>query len=149
MSLRAYSNRFLMLRNHTGIVAPRAFHSCWRLFALDQMQFYAYWTVVKWCFSILCSNLNFPFCICCLFGLFSSALSFFMRYCTKSFFRGVGQFYGWDSIAVGTWNKASSRLKKIRFLWFGFFVLWHINLRRLFNAKVIFVERYLTHIWGR
>ena len=28
MSLRAYSNRFLMLRNHTRMVIPRGFHSC-------------------------------------------------------------------------------------------------------------------------
>ena len=27
-------------------------------------------------FSILCSDLNFPFCICCLFGRFPSVLSF-------------------------------------------------------------------------
>ena len=26
ISLRAYSNRFLMLRNHMGMVVPRAFH---------------------------------------------------------------------------------------------------------------------------
>ena len=37
MSLRVYSNRFLMLRNHMGIVVPRAFHSCWKLFAFDQI----------------------------------------------------------------------------------------------------------------
>ena len=48
MSLRACSNRFLMLRNPTGMEIPRAFHSCWRLFALDQILLYAYFTVV-WC----------------------------------------------------------------------------------------------------
>ena len=37
----------------------------------------------KRCFSILCSDLNFPFCICRLFGYLSSVLSFFMHYCTK------------------------------------------------------------------
>ena len=32
-----------------GMVAPRAFHSCWRHFALDQIQFDAYCTVVwRW-----------------------------------------------------------------------------------------------------
>ena len=35
MLLRIYSNRFLMLRNHTGMVVPRAFRSCWKLFAFD------------------------------------------------------------------------------------------------------------------
>ena len=75
MSLRAYSNHFLMLRNHTGMVVPRAFHSRWRLLALDQIQLYAYFTGIKRRFNILCSDLNFPFCICCLFGRFS-VLSF-------------------------------------------------------------------------
>ena len=35
--------------------------------------------------------------------------------------------------------------------WFGFFVFWHFNLRRLFNAKAILLEEqwwyYLTHSW--
>ena len=35
--------------------------------------------------------------------------------------------------------------------WFGFFVQWHINLCRLFNAKDILIEEqqlyYLTHSW--
>ena len=44
MSLRA--NRFLMLCNRTGMVILCAFHSCWRLFALDQIQLDAYYTVV-------------------------------------------------------------------------------------------------------
>ena len=49
MSLRVYSNRFLMLRNHTGMVVPRAFHSCWKLLAFDQIQLDAYCTVVwRW-----------------------------------------------------------------------------------------------------
>ena len=34
----------------------------------------------------------------------------------------------------------------------GFFIQWHINLRRLFNAKTIQVKEqwwyYLIHIWG-
>ena len=30
MSLCAYSNRFLMLRNHMWMVVPRVFYSCWR-----------------------------------------------------------------------------------------------------------------------
>ena len=30
MSLHAYSNRFWTLSNHTGMVVPRAFHSCWK-----------------------------------------------------------------------------------------------------------------------
>ena len=76
MSLCAYSNRFLMLRNHSWIMVSRAFHSCWRLFALDQIQLYAYCTVVKRRFSILCSDLNFSFGICSLFGRFSSVLYF-------------------------------------------------------------------------
>ena len=46
MSLRAYSNSFLMLRNHTGMVVPHAFHSCWRLFSFDQIQLDAYCAVV-------------------------------------------------------------------------------------------------------
>ena len=71
-----YSNRFLMLCNHTGIVGPRAFHLCWRLFDLDQIQLYAYCPVVKRRFSILSSDLNFPFCICRLFSRFSSVLFF-------------------------------------------------------------------------
>ena len=36
-------------------------------------------------------------------------------------------------------------------VWFGFFLLWHINLCRLFNAKPILLEEqkwyYLTHSW--
>ena len=49
MSLRACSNRFLMLRNHMAMVVPREFHSCWRLFALDQIQLDTYCTVVwRW-----------------------------------------------------------------------------------------------------
>ena len=49
MSLRIYSNRFLMLRNHTGMVVPRVFHSCWKLIAFDQIQLYAYCAVVwRW-----------------------------------------------------------------------------------------------------
>ena len=35
--------------------------------------------------------------------------------------------------------------------WFGFFVEWHINVCRLFNAKAIHLEElqwcYLTHSW--
>ena len=38
MLLHVYSNRFLMLSNHTGMVVPRAFHSCWKLLAFDQIQ---------------------------------------------------------------------------------------------------------------
>ena len=37
MSLHIYSNHFLMLHNHMGMVAPPAFHSCWKL-AFDQIQ---------------------------------------------------------------------------------------------------------------
>ena len=36
-----------VLRNHTGMVVPCAFHSCWRLFVFDQIQLDAYCTVVK------------------------------------------------------------------------------------------------------
>ena len=61
-----------------GMVVLHAFHSCWRLF-----QLYPYCTVVKWHFSSLCSDLNFPFCICRAFGRLSLVLSFFMRYSTK------------------------------------------------------------------
>ena len=35
-------------------------------------------------------------------------------------------------------------------VWFGFFVEWHINLCRSFNAKAILQEQYwyyLTHGW--
>ena len=39
MSLRVYSNRFLMSRNRTGMVAPGTFHSCWKL-AFDQIHIY-------------------------------------------------------------------------------------------------------------
>ena len=46
MSLRSCSNCLLMSRNNTGMVISHAFHSCWRLFALDQIQFDAYCTVV-------------------------------------------------------------------------------------------------------
>ena len=46
MLLRVYSDRFLMLRNDTGTVVPRAFHSCWKLLAFDQIQFDAYFAVV-------------------------------------------------------------------------------------------------------
>ena len=38
MSLRIYSYRFLVIRNQTGIVVPRAFHSCWKYLAFDQIQ---------------------------------------------------------------------------------------------------------------
>ena len=38
MSLRLYSNCFLVLRNYTGMVVPRAFHSCWKLLAFNQIQ---------------------------------------------------------------------------------------------------------------
>ena len=31
------SNRFLMLRNHMGIVVPRAFHSCWNPFYIRRL----------------------------------------------------------------------------------------------------------------
>ena len=58
MSIRTYSNSILILRNYTGMVVPRAFHSCWRLFALDQIQLNAYCTVVKRRFSV--PMLTFP-----------------------------------------------------------------------------------------
>ena len=38
----------------------------------------------------------------------------------------------------------------IGLVWFGFFVLWHINLHGLFNTNAILVEQlwyYLTHNW--
>ena len=44
MLLRVYSNRFS--RNHTGMVIPRVFPSCWKIFAFDQIQFDAYCAVV-------------------------------------------------------------------------------------------------------
>ena len=46
MSLRVYSNRFMVLRNHTGMVVPRAFHSCWKLLVFDQIQLDACCAVV-------------------------------------------------------------------------------------------------------
>ena len=42
MLLHVYCNHFLMLRNHTGMVVPRAFHSCWNLLAFDQIQLNTY-----------------------------------------------------------------------------------------------------------
>ena len=42
MPLHVYSNCFLMLHNHTEMVVLRAFHSYWRLFTLDRIQFDAY-----------------------------------------------------------------------------------------------------------
>ena len=51
-----HSNRFLILRNHMGMVVPHALHSCWN-----------------------------PFYIRHLFGSFSfSFIFFFLRYCTKA-----------------------------------------------------------------
>ena len=47
MLLRVYSNCFLMSRNHTGMVVPRSFHSCWNPLAFDQIQFDAYCAVVR------------------------------------------------------------------------------------------------------
>ena len=44
MLLRVYSNRFL--RNHTGIVVPRVFPTCWKLLGFDQIQLDAYCAVV-------------------------------------------------------------------------------------------------------
>ena len=46
MPLRVYSNRFLLLCNRTGMVAPPAFHSCRKLLAFDQIQLDAYHAVV-------------------------------------------------------------------------------------------------------
>ena len=46
MILRTYSNRFLMFHNHPGMVVPRAFHSCWKLLAFNQIQLDWYCTVV-------------------------------------------------------------------------------------------------------
>ena len=40
MLLCVYSNRFL--RNHTGMVVPHVFHSCWKLLTFDQIQLDAY-----------------------------------------------------------------------------------------------------------
>ena len=42
--LRVYSNCFLL--NHTGMVVPRVFHSCWKLLAFDQIQLDAYRAMV-------------------------------------------------------------------------------------------------------
>ena len=46
MLLCVYSIRFLMLHNHTGMVVPPAFHSCWKLLTFNQIQLDAYCTVV-------------------------------------------------------------------------------------------------------
>ena len=43
MSLRLCSNRFLMLRNHTGMVVPRVFHSCWKLSTKSNLMHIAPW----------------------------------------------------------------------------------------------------------
>ena len=45
MLLCIYSNYFWMLRNHTGMVVPHAFHSCWKLLTFDQIQLDAYCAV--------------------------------------------------------------------------------------------------------
>ena len=47
MYKRVYSKRFLMLRNNTRMVVPRAFHLFWRFFALEQIKFDAYCTMVQ------------------------------------------------------------------------------------------------------
>ena len=43
------------------------------------------------------------------------------------------------------------QFKEIRLVWFGYFVSWHINFCRLFNAKAILQEEQywnnLTHSW--
>ena len=44
MLLRVYRNRFL--RNHTGMVVPRVFPSCWKPLAFDQIQLDAYCAAV-------------------------------------------------------------------------------------------------------
>ena len=44
MLLRVYSNHFLC--NHMGMVIPRVFPSCWKLFVFDQIQLDAYCAVV-------------------------------------------------------------------------------------------------------
>ena len=44
MLLPVYSNRFL--RNHTGMVVPRVFTSCWKFLAFDQIQLDAYCAAV-------------------------------------------------------------------------------------------------------
>ena len=44
---------------------------------------------------------------------------------------------------------AAIDLTNLILVWFGFFVLWHINVRGSFNASVILVREnqllYLTH----
>ena len=44
--LSVYSNCFLMLHNHTGMVVLHAFHSCWKLLTFNQIQLDAYCAVV-------------------------------------------------------------------------------------------------------
>ena len=70
MSLRAYSNRFLMLRNQMGMVVLCAFHSYWRLFTLHQIQLDAYCTVVSRRFIILCSQTNIYVWVCSCTSVF-------------------------------------------------------------------------------
>ena len=47
MLLSIYSNHFLMLCNHTGMVVPHVFYSCWKLLAFDQIQHDAYCAMVR------------------------------------------------------------------------------------------------------
>ena len=49
MPLHTDSSCFLKLHEHTGMVILHAFHSCWRLFAFEQIQLDAYFTMVwRW-----------------------------------------------------------------------------------------------------
>ena len=48
-------------------------------------------------------------------------------------------------------GKLNSIVKDLNSVWFGFFILWHINTCGVFKAKVILLEEqlwyYLTHSW--
>ena len=46
MSLRVYSNRFLVLCSHMGMVVLRVFPSCWKLLTFDQIQLDVYCAAV-------------------------------------------------------------------------------------------------------
>ena len=52
MSLGIYSNHFRMLCNHMGMMVLRAFHSCWKFFAFNQIQLDAYCAMVWRRFAI-------------------------------------------------------------------------------------------------
>ena len=55
-------------------------------------------------------------------------------------------------ISLQPWQYTTPRDQCSNYVWLAFFILWYINLRGLFNAKVILEEEqqwyYLIHNWG-